>query len=63
MLHATHFICFASTTALQSSVFTAFADNRLGVLFGGLHLDSVSDVSYASWSLSALPDAPPGGLR
>ena len=25
----------------------AFADNRLGVLFGGLHLNSVSDVSYA----------------
>ena len=48
MLHATHFICFASTTALQSSVFTAFADNRLGVLFGGLHFNSVSDVSYAA---------------
>ena len=30
-----------------SSVFAAFADNRLGVLFGGLHLNSVSDVSYA----------------
>ena len=25
-----------------SSVFAAFADNRLGVLFGGLHLNSVS---------------------
>ena len=31
-----------------SSVFAAFADNRLGVLFGGLHLNSVSDVSYAA---------------
>ena len=41
-------IAFCWYNGTPSSVFAAFADNRLGVLFGGLHLNSVSDVSYAA---------------
>ena len=38
---------FTGLTVLYTCDFADYFDRRLGVLFGGLHFDSVKDVSYA----------------
>ena len=46
--HTASFIAFVGLTLLYTCDFSDSFDSRLGVLFGGLHFDSVQIVSYAA---------------